>query len=108
MKTQTIVATVMLLGTAFSAVRSRAQGPGPVSPPPVLTIEQAVDIATERNMSLSLARADVETAGVHVTSSFGNFLPRLTVSSNYNKPLTDGTSFVNGIPIVGNQPGYTL
>jgi outer membrane protein len=108
MKTLSIAAVTMFLGATLSAVRLQAQGPGPVSPPPVVTIEQAVDIATERNLSLTLGRTDVETAGARMTSAFGAFLPRLTVSSNYNKPLTDGTSFVNGIPIVGNQPSYTL
>ncbi len=79
--------------------------------PPVtrtLTIEEAVSIANDRNLTIELARSRVNTAGARVTSSFGTFLPQINISSGYTRQLSDGTVVVQGTPIPGNRPPDNL
>ncbi|MBC8144202.1 MAG: TolC family protein, partial [bacterium] len=66
-----------------------------------LTIDDAVRIANERNISISLANSRIENAGARVESAFGTFLPQITITGGYSRPLTDGTVYVEGIPIPG-------
>ncbi len=70
----------------------------------LLTIDRAVDIALERNTSVALSTSKVGTAGAHITSSFGSFLPQLDVQAGYTRQLTDGTVFVQGQAIPGTRP----
>ncbi len=68
----------------------------------VLTIDDAVRIASERNLSLVQAQSGIESAGAQVTGAFGTFLPQISVTSGYNHQLSDGTRFVDGIAIPGS------
>jgi outer membrane protein TolC len=70
----------------------------------VLTIEDAVRIAQERNITVALASSRVDNAGAHVTSSFGSFLPQFQVNASYNRPLTESTVYYQGVPVPGSRP----
>lgn len=77
--------------------------------PRTLTIEQAVELAVERNLNVTLARSRVETASAHVTGAFGSFLPQINVSGGYTKQLSsDESVIVQGIPISTNRPDYNM
>ena len=78
-----------------------AQIPGTL--PQTLTIDDAVRYASERNLTISQAQSSVENAAARITSSFGSFLPQVTVQGGYTRQLTDGTIFVQGTPIPGNR-----
>ncbi len=94
--------TFWLLFCAISTV-ALAQRPG--DPPQQLTIEQAVQIALERNLQIALARSSVETSEARVTGAFGTFLPTVSVSGGYTKQLTAGeTVVIGGVPISTNRP----
>ena len=68
-----------------------------------LTIDDAVRLASERNLSITQAQSSVETSAARITSAFGSFLPQVTVQAGYTRQLTDGTIFVQGTPIPGNR-----
>jgi len=94
---------IAIVGVAVGPSNLLAQFPGGI--PQTLDIEQAVNIALQRNLSIDLARSQVETAGARLTSGFGAFLPQISVSSGYTRQLGDGTRFYQGTPIPGTaQP----
>lgn len=70
----------------------------------ILTIDQAVRLAEERNIAISLAASRVDNAGARVTSSFGTFLPQFSVNASYNRPLTESTVYYQGIAVPGTRP----
>jgi outer membrane protein len=70
----------------------------------ILTIDDAVRLAEERNISISLAASRVDNAGARVTSSFGTFLPQFSVNASYNRPLTESTVYYQGIAVPGTRP----
>lgn len=85
-----------------------AQAPGD-GVPRTLTIDQAVQIAVDRNLSVSLSRSRVETASARVNGAFGTFLPQISVNGGYTKQLSDDeTVIVQGIPISSNRPDHNF
>jgi outer membrane protein len=94
-----ILSIFCLLGAAGPL---SAQIPGGLQQ--TLTIDDAVRIASERNLSITQSQASVENAAARITSAFGSFLPQVTVQGGYTRQLTDGTIFVQGTPIPGNRP----
>ncbi|MCC7438527.1 MAG: TolC family protein [Armatimonadetes bacterium] len=92
----------LLLATAIPLA---AQTPGI---PTTVTIDQAVQIALERNIGIERARLSVESAGARITSAFGSFLPTVNLSAGYAKPLTSGDVVIQGTKIPGNQPDNIL
>lgn len=92
---------LLLLGS--SAIGARAQEAGE-TPPSVLTINEAVRIALQRNMTIDQARINRENAGSSLTSSFGSFLPTLSASGGYTRYLSDGSTVIEGTVIPGNRP----
>ncbi|KXK51770.1 MAG: outer membrane efflux protein [Chlorobi bacterium OLB7] len=92
----------MLLSAASQLA---AQTPGI---PTTITIDQAVQIALDRNLEVERARIGVESAGARLTSAFGAFLPTVNLSAGYTKPLTSGDVVIQGTKIPGNQPDNIL
>lgn len=92
----------MLLSAASQLA---AQTPGI---PTTITIDQAVQIALDRNLEIERARIGVESAGARLTSAFGAFLPTVNLSAGYTKPLTSGDVVIQGTKIPGNQPDNIL
>ena len=78
-------------------------------PPQTLTLEQAVKLALERNLNLTNSQIRIESAIARTYSNFGTFLPTLSTNAGYNRRLTDGTQFFQGVPI-GTSPAdnYSL
>lgn len=92
------IAALLVLSTAS------AQDPGM---PQSLTMEQAVGIALERNLTITLAQSQVRTSTARVTGAFGTFLPQISIESGYSKLLTsDDITVINGIPF-GGSPSYS-
>jgi outer membrane protein len=83
-----------------------AQTPG--LPQHALTIDEVVAIALERNLQISSSQSNVETSGARVTTAFGEFLPTLRLAGNYNKQLSEGTAFLNGISLGSNRPDNSM
>jgi outer membrane protein TolC len=74
-----------------------------------LTIDQAVQLALDRNLNVSLARSQVEVASARVNGAFGSFLPIINVSGGYTKELSqDATVIVQGIPIPTDRPDHNM
>lgn len=92
----------MLLSAASQLA---AQTPGI---PTTIAIDQAVQIALDRNLGIERARIGVESAGARLTSAFGAFLPTVNLSAGYAKPLTSGDVVIQGTKIPGNQPDNIL
>ena len=92
----------MLLSAASQLA---AQTPGI---PTTIAIDQAVQIALDRNLGIERARIGVESAGARLTSAFGAFLPTVNLSAGYAKPLTSGDVVIQGTKIPGNQPDNSL
>lgn len=91
------LARALLLIALATPLMLSAQPPGRQ----VLNIDEAVRIATERNISIALANSRIESAGAHVESAFGSFLPQISVTAGYNRPLGEGTVYVEGVPVPG-------
>lgn len=79
-----------------------AQNPQPGGQ--ILTIDDAVRLAQERNIAIALASSRVDNAGARVTSSFGTFLPQFSVNASYNRPLIESTVYYQGIAVPGTRP----
>jgi|GEM_PF-1883538 len=87
----------------FPAAAANAQVPG--GPPRTLTMEQAVQIALERNLSVTLSQSQVQTSSARVTGAFGTFLPQISVNAGYTKQLSDDpVVIVQGVPIPIDRP----
>lgn len=97
-----ILSAALLLSAASQLA---AQTPGL---PTTITIDQAVQIALDRNLEVERARIGVESAGARLTSAFGAFLPTVNLSAGYTKPLTSGDVVIQGTKIPGNQPDNIL
>lgn len=95
-----IIALLLVVGSVLSA---SAQETGE-TPPSVLTINEAVRIAVERNATIEQAQINRESAGAGLKSSFGAFLPTISASGGYTRYLTDGSTVIEGTVIPGNRP----
>ncbi len=92
---------LLLWGSSVIGVRAQEAGE---TPPSVLTINEAVRIALQRNMTIDQARINRENAGANLTSSFGSFLPTISASGGYTRYLSDGSTVIEGTVIPGNRP----
>ncbi len=93
------IALVCLL---LAAPRASAQSPGTI--PSTLTIDQAVRIALERNLSITLAESQVDNSSAQVTGAFGAFLPQININAGYNKQLTASEAVIDGVVLGVNRP----
>ncbi len=82
------VAMIMCTVPAFSQNKSEA----------VLTLQQAVDIALQKNINVITAQNSLESQQSMVTAAYGNFLPSLNASGGWSKqenhqPGTEPTTY---------------
>jgi outer membrane protein len=72
-----------------------------------LTLDQAKQIALERNISIVQAQNDVEAAQGRVLAAYGNYLPTLSASGRWNRTQQEGPSVINGVVIPGSSVSQT-
>ncbi len=75
-----------------------------VKPPAVLKIHDAVELALERNTSITQAVLSVSSSEARVTSAFGTFLPTINLSGGYTRYIAQGSVVIEGTPIEANRP----
>ncbi len=80
--------------------------------PPLLNLQQCIDIALEGSLSLAVAEAQREQAGQSVKAAWGSFLPSLNVGHNDQK--NHRTDFnvaqydIQTVNLLTDQPGLTV
>jgi len=85
----------------FAAVPSFSQSTAQKTPK-LVTLDQAVQIALERNISVLTAQYSLEGQQSAVTAAYGNLLPTLSANGNWQRTQSDRQStFIQGI---GNLP----
>lgn len=70
--------------------------------PPVLSLEQCLELAQEGNPSLQIARSRQDISAQSVTQAYGSFLPDLSVGRDWGK--SERTDFDNAIYAPGSFP----
>jgi outer membrane protein len=86
--TKTIIALVA--GLFFSATFASAQTKA-------LTLDQARQIALERNLSIAQAQNNVESAQAGVLAATGNYLPTLSASAGWRRNQNEGPVNFQGV-----------
>lgn len=98
-------ATAALAAFILTSSGSPAAAQVPGGPPRTLTIEQAVQMALDQNLSVTLSQSRVSTASARVQGAFGTFLPQIDVNAGYTKQLSDDPSIiVQGVRIPISRP----
>ena len=59
-----------------------------------LSLQQAIQIALEKNVQVIQAQSSVDAAGGRVLAAYGNYLPTLTASGNWNRNQNDQASAI--------------
>ena len=61
--------------------------------PLALTLDEAVQIAIERNYTVRSAALDVETANAQIREAWGQLYPRVDLSSSYTRNVVSANPF---------------
>jgi outer membrane protein len=75
---------------------------GAVAQPKTLTLQQAIDIALERNLSIRQAENNVKSASAGVLTAYGAYLPTLSASGGWTRTQTErpaSTQLIGGVPL---------
>jgi HAE1 family hydrophobic/amphiphilic exporter-1 len=85
---------------AFAAGRAAAADPAPL----VLTLDDAVRIALDRNIDAERARYNLAIVESQYRQAFGTALPALTLSGNYTHNFEPPLAFFGGQKLIAGQP----
>jgi len=69
--------------------------------PVVLTLDKAVELALERNLSIIKTQNDVDAAQSRVLTAYGSYLPTISASGGWNGNQRTGVQRIQGIAIPG-------
>ncbi len=94
----------MLIWTAVQSEPAAAQGNDSIVIPEVISVEQAVLIALDRNLLFQRDSLNIAVARSSVRAGFGAFLPRVSLRGDYLKFLNRVSSVSNGIEISDSRP----
>jgi outer membrane protein len=70
--------------------------------PRTLTLQQAIEIALERNLSIRQAENNVKSASAGVLTAYGAYLPTLSASGGWTRTQTEraaSTQLIGGVPL---------
>ena len=69
--------------------------------PVVLTLDKAVELALERNLSIIKTQNDVDAAQSRVLTAYGSYLPTISASGGWDRNQHTGVQRIQGITIPG-------
>lgn len=96
-----IAVTILALGHGPTLAQGRGRLP---TAPEVtiegpLTLEQALELARAHQPALSIAQRNVAAAGGAVRATRSDFLPSVSLRSDFSRSMSEGQTVVDGVPI---------
>ncbi len=85
---------VICIGLSLLSQRTSAQQQMPTQPaPPVLTLEESIQLALDRNLEVQLAKEEVKFALERKNEARTNFLPKFSATYTYRRPSENTVTF---------------